>query len=716
MSTYFTLINHLEGFSELVFNYPNEKVNKLNENVLDELSSFIDQIAESDTKALIIRSGKPNTFIAGADLKRFQEAFSDVSLAIGLIGKGHAVFDKLDALSIPTVAAIDGICLGGGTELALACDYRILSDNPKLQIGLPEVNLGIFPGWGGTQRLPRLIGLSKGLQMIVSGKAIDAKKAYKYGIASALYAQEFFEEKSMQFMRELLAGKTPKRTLKRSWTEALLETNPIGQALLFSFTKKEVEKKTEGHYPAPLLALEVIKKTHALSLHEGLEKEKELFIEGLRGKFKNSKQLINLFFATEEVKKDPGFSFTKKHTPHEIKEAGVIGAGVMGGPIAWLFTYCNIPVRVKEVQYKLAVQAFSSALSIYGVLKKKRKITSDGIKRKIHLLSITTDNTGFKQADIVVEAATENLEVKKKIFQEMEQAVSEKTILATNTSSIVMSKMTPTLKYPERFIGMHFFNPPNRMPLVEIIPSPKTSEEVIARVCALCKEMKKTPIVVKDCAGFLVNRIFAAAANEACFLLQEGIPMTVIDKAMKEFGMPMGPFVLADEVGNDVAYKVFNILEEAYGSRMALPEIVKLVYENGLYGKKIGKGYYLHTKNKRVQNPEIDKLLKGINYPHAHINPEEISERIVFAMINESARCLEESVVKSPIHLDVALTYGMGFPPFRGGLLAFADEVGIEEINKKLESFAVCYGERLLPCNKLLEMEKQGTHFYAQKK
>lgn len=328
-------------------------------------------------------------------------------------------------------------------------------------------------------------------------------------------------------------------------------------------------------------------------------------------------------------------------------------------------------------------------------------------------LSGTVDYTGFDQTDLIIEAVVENMEVKHRVLQELEAAIPDTVVIGSNTSSLSVTAMAAAMKHPERFIGMHFFNPPNRMPLVEIVPGEKTSKETIATAVEFCKQLGKTPLVVADCAGFLVNRIFAAGANESVWLLQDGCPMAALEKVMLDFGMPMGPFTLADEVGNDVSYKVVHIFEKAYGSRMKGPELLELMEQKKLYGKKVGKGFYLYNGKDRKPNPEIDKLLAQINTPRKSLSEDEMRDRVVFAMINEAARCLEEKVVKSPSELDMALILGLGFPPFRGGLLRYADERGISTVVSQLNKFESLYGARFHPCGLLEDMDKQHKTFYT---
>jgi 3-hydroxyacyl-CoA dehydrogenase/enoyl-CoA hydratase/3-hydroxybutyryl-CoA epimerase len=490
----------------------------------------------------------------------------------------------------------------------------------------------------------------------------------------------------------------------------LLESNPLGRALLFNLAKKSVLSKTKGHYPAPLVALDVLKNTATMNLKDGLNYEIDAFVKAIPNKFQNAISLIKLFFANEALKKNPGLPEGAK--AKDVKSGAVIGAGTMGAGIAWLFSNADIPVRFKDINWKVVAKGYESAYGIYKKLLKIRKIKPYEVARKFQLLSGTTDYSGFANVDLVIEAATENLELKHKIFAELESVVRTDAIIASNTSSLPISEMSKHMKHPERFLGMHFFNPPNRMPLVEIIAGEKTSPEALATAVELCKRFKKVPLIVRDCPGFLVNRIFAAAANESSWMLQEGVEMERLDKIVTDFGMPMGPCALSDEVGNDVAYKVFHTFEDAYGSRMRSPQIVKAMFDAGLLGKKTSKGYYIYDGKNSKENPEVKALLKNIPSEKLNLSDEEILDRFLLGMVNEAARCLEEGVVNDPMYVDMALLYGMGFPPFRAGLLHYADKRGLANIVDRLNTLAKRYGDRFTPCNKLVSMAKENRSFY----
>lgn len=704
-----------EGIAHLVFDLPGEKVNKLSLPVLEELERLVNDLASrKNVKAVVIVSGKEDIFIAGADIKSFEAIFKDRAKTEGMMRLGHRIFTKISQLPFPSIALIDGACLGGGCELALACTYRIATDNPKTSIGLPEVSLGIIPGWGGTQRLPRLVGLAEGLNLILTGKPVKGEKAYKLHLVDALVAKEFKNEQSAEWIKNLLTPKGQKaveeRRRPRGLRSLFLERNPIGRAILFHQAKKTLLDKTKGHYPAPFAALEVVKSGAGKTLQEGLESE----INGISKLIASdngiqvAQNLIGLFFTQEALKKDPGVSAAVK----PVTATGVLGAGVMGSGISWLLSNRDYPVRMKDIDLAALGKGYGSIRSLYDRHIKERRLKPYEATLKFQLVSGTTNTTGFHSSDIVIEAATENAELKQKLFAEMEAAMRPNAILATNTSSLSVNDLAKSLKHPERFVGMHFFNPVPRMPLVEVVPGEKTSPETVATVVDLCKKLGKTPIIVGDCAGFLVNRIFAMGANELMSLFEEGVSFEKLEKLMLDFGYPMGPFTLADEVGIDVMAKVNKVLEAAYGERMNGGKLLDKMVQKQFLGKKAGKGFFIYEGKNRKRNPAIGELLGPV--ASKDIPEMDMSDRVMLSMINEAARCLEEKVISRPDYLDMALLMGTGFPPFRGGLLRYADQLGIAYVVDHLEQLTSKYGPRFKPCKLLQDMKANGQSFYSK--
>ncbi len=706
------------GVANLIFDLPGEKVNKLSAPVMSELEKALNVIdGNKGIRVLLITSKKKDIFIAGADINEIKD-ITDEKDARKKVSRGQEIMNKIAKLKIPTVAVISGACLGGGLELSLACKYRVAVVNSKASLGLPEVNLGIIPGFGGTQRLPKLVGLQESAKMILSGKPVDTKKAYKIGLVDDLFREEFLEEKLGHFLTEIIKEGESNHYLKKR-KEAkkkrfLFETLLFGKFIILHLAHKNLWQKTKGHYPAPFYAMEVLRRTYGMTYAmRGYKIELDAFCELCVGE--TSKNMIELFFTNEALKKDNGVE--GEIEVKYIRNAAVIGAGIMGGGIAWLFANNNINVRIKDISQKAIAIGYGQIIKVFNQLKKIRKLTQAQIDLKTMKVTASLDYSGFKNSEFVVEAIVENMAVKKNILMELEDKVNDDTIIASNTSSLSISEMASVLKKPERFGGMHFFNPVNKMPLVEVIYGEKTSDETIASIVQLAKRMKKTPIVVKDVAGFLVNRTLLPYMNEASYLLQEGADVVRVDHLIEKFGMPMGPFTLADVVGIDVGVKVAYSLQEAYGDRMKVSSILSEMHKNHetLLGKKSGKGFYIHGMSNQF-NKEIDEILEEIREKHEihpiYIKDEEIIDRCILTMVNEAAKCLEEGVVKNARYLDMAMIMGTGFPAFRGGVLRYAQNRGIVEVVERLKFFNEKYGKRFEVSKLLIEMAKEGKQFY----
>ena len=672
------------------FNHPDSKVNLLTADCLKKLDLILEEVKEKeDLKAILLVSGKKDVFIAGADIKEI-EKITQTNEGEDKAQAGQKVFNKLEDLKVPTIAVINGVALGGGCELALACRYRIGTFNPKVRIGLPEVNLGILPGFGGTYRLPKTIGLSEALKIILAGKVISGMEAYKIGLLDRLFPQVGIHEQLLKFIDEILSSKKTKRNQSRKgFLNAFLEKNPLGRAILFDQTRRMVLQTTKGFYPVPLKALEVIKNNFGLNRNQALKAEAKGFSELVIGSI--SKNLVKVFYLTEKFKKymPPG---TENILPKRIDQCAVIGAGVMGGGIAQLLTQKGVWVRMKDIDYKLIGNGLKTAEKIYKEAVKKRKLKPHEVKRKMAQITTSIDYSGFKSVDMVIEAVVENLEIKNKIFKEFSNEVSDNVILCTNTSSLPVSAMAQATRHPANVVGFHFFNPVHRMPLIEVIKTPFTSAETLATAFQFARRLDKTPILVNDSAGFLINRILLIYINEAGRLLEEGWKIQTIDQIMTDFGMPMGPLTLSDEVGLDVGIKVLHILEQSFGARFKAAQIFERVYSNGLLGKKMGKGFYIHPMEsrrskilKRIANKEIEKIL-GTRSAQV-LDHDEARKRMLYLMVNEAAMCLEEKIVEDVDTVDLGMIMGTGFPPFQGGLIRYAQEIGIDKIIEDLNTF-----------------------------
>lgn len=705
MSQAWTLIEKDKRVAELVFDLPNEKVNKFTPEVMQELEDHLDALRSKDLSCLLFRSKKEGIFIAGADIQDIQGIKDEVT-AQQKLKKGQDVFNKIENLPFPTIAVIEGACLGGGMELALACKERWVSDHPKTSCGLPEVKLGILPGWGGTQRLPKLIGLQKALDMILTGKNIPALKAYKMGLANLIFSSSFAEERIKEEVDRLVKGRPIGKAKAKSLKDQALENNPVGRALVFHLTQKQLDKKGAQHYPALGTILNLIRDSQGDELIEGLKKEREYFSKLIVGEV--SPNLIQVFFNNESIKKSPTSA-----SAIDLKGAkvGVIGAGVMGGGIAWLFASKQHDVRMKDLQPDAIAKGLQAAHDVFKGLKKRRRVKDHDISNGMMRISGTLDNRGLNNCALVVEAVVENMEIKKKVLQELDSILPKETIICTNTSALSITEMADGLQHPERVVGMHFFNPVHRMPLVEIIPGEKTSEQTIATIFKCSQQLGKTPIVVQNCAGFLVNRILLAYMNEAARCLEDGANIEQVDRIMTDYGMPMGPFHLTDEVGIDVGYHVAKTLESAYGERMNVSAVLETVYKEKLLGKKGGIGFYTwNGKNKQLNESLQDRLKTRAKA--TSLDDHSVLKRCSLTMIREAILCLEESVVDGPAALDMGMLMGTGFPPFRGGPILSADRMGLEFLYKQLEQLQSQVGERFAPPSYLKTVMESHTGFY----
>lgn len=691
-----------DGIGNLQFDQPDTDVNILTSENLKALKDILTEISQrTDLKALLITSAKERIFIAGADINEIA-GISDPKDAFTKAEQGKEVFQLLEDLKIPTVCVINGACLGGGYELALSCRYRVASFSDKIKIGLPEVNLGILPGFGGSIRLPRLVGLLRALPLILAGQVVSAESALKNGMVDKLFPEQTLLEEATKFAKRIPSPQpSPHRPVKGlSW---FLEDTPFGRKIVFQNAHKDVLKKTKGFYPAPLEIIELIRKTYGRDSKEAFRLESEHFSR--LGATEVSKNLIKLFFVSEKYKK---LRWTEVKVAANVRKCGVIGAGVMGGGIAQLVSYKDIPVRVKDINEKALAGALKEAASLYRGALKRKKIKRHEIEFKMGLISVGLTNAGLKSCDILIEAVVEDLGIKQKVFRELSE-ISPNAILASNTSSLPVTKMAEVCKSPERVVGLHFFNPVNRMPLVEVIRAAQTSSETLENAIQFARRLGKTVIVVQDRPGFLVNRLLLPYMNEAAYLMEEGMSPEVIDAIVERFGMPMGPIELIDQVGIDVGYKVAHVLQEAFGPRMKVAGILEGVKEKGLLGKKSGKGFYLYEGKKKI----VNQTVKSAFNKTPQISEEDALKRMMFMMINEAAHCLEEKVIDSPATVDIGMAMGTGFPPFRGGLLHYADCSGARTILRDLERFQnETKSERFAPSPYLRRLAEKDEKFY----
>lgn len=713
----FTLEVGDDGLATLVFDAPGRTLNVFDRAVLEELDALVPELAaRRDVDCLVLLSGKARGFIAGADVALIEE-LTDPAEATEGSRAGQRIFAAWERLPFPTVAAIDGLCLGGGTELSLASTWRVVADSPEVKIGLPEVRLGILPAWGGTTRLPRLLALPDALDLILTGRNLSAKKALRTGFADALLPAAGFLAHVRDFAR------AHRRKTRSLWDggggfdvkELLLEKNPLGRKIVFDQARKSVLAKTGGNYPAPLAAIDVVRKGLEDGPEAGFAAEARAFGELAAGGV--SKNLIHVFHLTEAGKKLRGApGATARSAARPVREVAVVGAGTMGGGIAQLVAHeADLPVVMKDIAAEPLGTGVAHAAKLFGELREKRRLTEPEAKRKLALIQPTLDYRGLGRVDLVVEAVVEKLPVKQKVFAELDVAVPVSAVLASNTSSLPIDEIASAVGRPERVVGMHFFNPVHKMPLVEVVVGERSGAEAIETVFDFARRLGKTPVVVKSSPGFLVNRLLTFYSLEALWLLAEGYRVEDVDRAMERWGMPVGPLALTDEVGIDVAVEVGRVLHEAYGDRLPLPEAFGALPEHGRLGKKSRKGLFRYEKGKRKGvDPEALALL-GLEPSIDEPDPRYLQERMVLRMIDEAARCLDEGVVGSAGELDLAMIYGTGFPPFRGGPCHWADRQGLGWVLETLERFAaspaVSHPARYQPSDALRQTAEAGGFY-----
>jgi 3-hydroxyacyl-CoA dehydrogenase/enoyl-CoA hydratase/3-hydroxybutyryl-CoA epimerase len=700
-STYAFRLERSGDLAIVWFDLPGEKVNKFSSTVMTEFAAVVEELErDAEIKRVIIASGKPSIFIAGADVSEFSKAASEEQ-AREYTRFGQQTIHRFSKLPQVTVAAINGAALGGGCELAISCDYRVMSDSPKAQIGLPETKLGIFPAWGGVTKLPRLIGLPAALDIILNGKTLDGKRAKKIGLVDEVVPAAILLDVARQF-----AGKPKRHGSER--TKFYIEGNPLARRVIFGKARKAVLAQTHGQYPAPLKAIDVMEYGMSAGVERGLAREVEEVVPLIVGTHGDVAQnLIRLFFMMEESKKERVAA-----PPIDVHDAGVLGAGIMGGGIAQLIAdKTDSAVRMRDINWKAIAGGMKAAARIWKKKVDRRRMTRGEMQRKLARISSTIDWSGFERSQMVIEAVVENLDVKRQVLSEFEAIAGPDAIFATNTSTIPITDIAAQARRPENVAGMHFFNPVDRMPLVEVIRGAKTSDVAMATVANFARKLGKTVVYCNDGPGFVVNRILGPYMNESGFVLEEGNSIESIDKAMVDFGMPMGPMALLDEVGIDVAAKVAKILSAAFGERMEPSRVVETLYADGRYGRKNGKGLYLYEAGKR-QGPD-PSVYKVLNIKSTHpADAQAVVERMIFAMVNEAAMILDEKIVASPGELDLAMIMGTGFPPFRGGLLRYADKLGLPYILARLDDLAQKLGKRFLATAALRKLAERDGKFY----
>ena len=699
-----------DGILRVTIDRQDKPVNALSRSVLQELRELVQMVhGNSEIRGVLFQSGKSGTFIAGADITEFEDLTGEAA-AKEASQFGQSVFREFEELSKPTVALISGACLGGGLEFALACDYRIADTATKTKIGLPEVQLGLIPGWGGTVRLPKLVGLVKALPLILTGKQLNGLRARSKGVVHDAVPTEALDSVGEKILKAHFEHGSAKRLFRKSkkpgWRKAI-ENSGLVKKYALNKAEQQVRKETHGHYPAPLAIVDTLRKGLSLSTKQKYDLEATTIAK--LGGNAVTKECIRLFFLSEEAKKIPaevGAEFDSK----EIRQAAVLGAGAMGAGIALLFAKKGVDVRLKDIKPEFVANGVKTVRKLLDKDTKRKKLTKIEARDAEDRISPTVDYRGLKHADVVVEAVLEVMDVKQQVFRELAEATNPQTILATNTSSLLVSDIAEGIPHPERIVGLHFFNPPHRMPLVEIIRTKDTSPEALAKAFAAVTRLGKTPVIVGDCAGFLVNRLLGPYMNEAGFLLAEVSDPLELEKAAVDFGMPMGPLALSDLVGLEVAAHVAENLHEAYGDRMKPAPLWGLLKE--LRESQGIKPKLFDESGKQLQPAVMQSVLQmrrdAGTMGARSISQEEIVDRLVFPIVNEAAMCLHEGIVRRSEDVDLAMVFGTGFAPFRGGPMQYALSVGLDRVVSKMEAMSSKH-PHLAPCDALKRFAAQGN-------
>jgi len=701
-----------DGIAWLRLDDAGKRVNTLSTRLMIWFEEQLDNLYGEHPRGLVIFSGKTDSFVAGADLEELL-TLQDSESVIDMLERGHELMERLAGLPFPTVAAIHGACLGGGLELALACARRVATEHAKTKLGFPEVQLGLIPGLGGTQRLPRLIGVPDALDLILTGKQLDARKAWRLGLVDDTCHPADLRTAAERLVRGS-APKVKKRPFASRAGDFLAHT-PLGDKFVWDKARAGVMAKTGGHYPAPLVAIDVVRDGLSLPLRRALDVEAGAFSELVVSE--TAKNLISIFFTKNDVEARAAKLGRKARPTLPGATVGVLGAGFMGAGIAQVLAQKGVPIVLKDRDLESVGRGYAFCQQQFRERVKRRRATEAEVKVAMGRILPTADYDALRRVDLVVEAVFEDLEVKRAVIREAEAVAPPGLIFASNTSSIPIGKLAEASRKPENVVGMHFFSPVAKMPLLEVIRHPGTSEETLATIVELGRTMGKTVIVVGDGPGFFTSRVLGTMLNEASWMLTEGAAIDRVDTAMTRWGWPVGPFALMDEVGLDVGAHVGEVMREALGERVAPPPVFQRMIDDRRLGRKAKRGFYLYEEKDAKGKGKTTKKVDPAVYPllvwrPAPIGDEEIVERCWLQMLNETARCMEEGVITNPADVDIGVIFGFGFPPFRGGLLREADRQGLRWVVDKLEGYADHHGERLRPATLLREMARKGEKFY----
>lgn len=697
----------INGVAWMRLDDASKPVNTMNSRYFEWFDQQFDELSGKALRGLILISDKPGNFIAGADIEELG-AFNDGAEVKAMIMRGHSLTARFAHMPFPVVAAIDGSCLGGGLELSLACDYRVATTAKHTKLGLPEVMLGLYPGLGGTQRLPRLIGVQQALDLILTGKTVDARKAKKLGLVDATCHPTDLEQAALGLVARGKparkdSGTRGKKSLVSRATDLLART-PGAKNFVFDQARDMVMKKSGGHYPAPLKAIEVVREGISLPLDEALELEADGFADIVVTDV--AKGMISIFFTKNEVE-----SRAKKMAKgaRNIDTVGILGAGFMGAGIAQVLAHKDYQVVLKDRDLQGLGRGLQQADDLFGGLVKRRKYRDVERKEAMSRILPTVDYEGFSRVPFIIEAIFEDVDIKRAVIAEVEEVAPEDAIFASNTSTIPITLLAEASKRPENVIGMHFFSPVHKMPLLEIIKTKHTSDETLATTVEIGRRMGKTVIVVNDGPGFFTSRVLGPFVNEALWILSEGATIEQIDKALTGWGWPVGPLALLDEVGIDIAEHAGKVMLEHSGERVAPSPVFEKMIASGRKGRKGGRGFYSYDKKPKKVDPTVYDI---IGWEEKAIDEREIIERCWMQMLNETALCMEEGIITNPNDIDIGVIMGFGFPPFRGGILREADRLGLDYVVSRLETYAEKHGQRLAPAQLLRDMAAQGHKFH----
>lgn len=708
MKNKYVEIEKRDGIAIIWMDEQDSKINKIGPDMIDTFDPMMDELEkDSDVRAAVMISRKKD-FIAGADI----EAFANVKKEGDwqpIAKKGHAILDRLQNSKKPVVAAINGACMGAGLEIALACAARVASDNPKTVMSLPEVKLGLLPGGGGTQRLPRLVGIQKALDMMLTGKNVFAYPAKKMGLVDRISTKEALLDAAIVLANQV-AKKPLKREDKRSGMDKFLEGNPVTRNIIFKKAKEMVDHQTKGNYPAPYEIMECVKVGMNSGLKKGYAEEVKRFEKLILTP--ESFQLRGIFFAMTEKKKNPQAELAKK-----TDTMAMVGAGFMGAGIAQVSAAKDVRVLLKDIKQETLTQARQTVWKDIGKKVKRKAMPQLDADRLMNRITGQLDYNNFEKVDVLIEAVFEDMKVKHMVMKECEEHMREDAIFASNTSALPIAEIAKASKRPEQVIGMHYFSPVPKMPLLEIVVTDQTADWVTSTCYDLGVRQGKTVIVVKDGPGFYTTRILAPLMGEALNMLDEGADALQIDKALKKFGFPVGPITLMDEVGIDVGYHIMTgeLIQHFIATRKGVKtsEGIAKMYEAEYYGRKNKKGFYKYDENgkkMRELDDNVYNFFGGKN--RKKFSDEEIYERIGMSMVSEAALCLQEGIIANPLDGDVGAVFGLGFPPFRGGPFRYMDTLGIEKTVDMFNKLAKNHGDRFLPPQILLDRAKTGEKFY----